>query len=111
PFRERYGLPLCLCCARALQHAADLRIGRERPFDVDPAVDRRDGFLCFGHITIKSSPLDQNLSPRRTQRGAKDREGNGQYRIKTDDSTYSCRGICTGSRKSTRSSFAFLCVP
>ena len=53
---ERHVLPFRLRRARALQRAPDLRVRREWPLDVDPAVDRGDGFLGFGHISIKSSP-------------------------------------------------------
>ena len=41
------------CAARARSSVRPIcGVGRERPLDVDPAVDRGDGFLGFGHMPV-----------------------------------------------------------
>src|SRR5262249_52961533 len=70
--REWHLLPLCVCRAATLQDAVEVSIGRQRSFDVDPPVDRGDGFLCFSHGSYDR----QKSLPRRAQRYAKERKGN-----------------------------------
>ena len=47
--RERHGSPGPLCALRGAERPIDVGGRRERPFDIDSAVDRTDGLQRVGH--------------------------------------------------------------